>query len=189
MNQLETVEVVENRVTTVTQQANSLQVIDDSSFAYAGELLKAIKGTIKQVEGYWEEPKKNAYKSYKTIMDKISEMTDPLKQVEKVLKGSMSDYLRIKDDERKKVEQETLANYGVEVILKTDAPKVDGVSAVTDYEITVEDISKVPTMFNGIQILEPDIAAIKKLAKLMKGNIVIPGIRISETKTIRSSSK
>jgi hypothetical protein len=189
MNQVETVEVVENSVTTVTQQATSLQVIDNVSYQVAGELLKAIKGTIKQVEGYWAEPKKSAYEAHQSIIKKEKQMTESLKESESKLKSGMSDYLRIKEDERKKLEQQALENYGVEVVLKTNTPTVEGISAITDYEITVEDISKVPTIFNGVQIVEIDTGAIKRLAKLMKGKIIIPGIKISETKTIRSNSK
>lgn len=180
---------IENKVALVVRQATSLQVVDDSSYTEAGELLKAIKGAQDQIKNYWEEPKKRAYEAYKTIMDKINEMKKPLESAEKVLKAGIGAYMLIKEDERKKLETQAKEQYGVEVVLQTNAPKVDGISAVTDYKVHIIDISKVPVIFNGIQICQVDISAVKRLAKMMNGNLVIPGLRIEETKVIRSKAK
>lgn len=192
-NNIEIVEKEEkpivDKVQKIVLKATSLQVIDDESYNVAGELLKAVKGGIKQIEEYWEEPKSQAYAAYKTILTKINEMKKPLESAEKVLKAQIGAYLQIKDDERRKLEQQAKEQYGVEVILDTNAPKVEGISAVTDYEITVLDISKVPTIFNGVPIIQVDISAVKKLAKLMKGKLEIPGLKIEETKQIRSKAK
>lgn len=180
---------IENKVALVVRQATSLQVVDDSSYTEAGELLKAIKGAQVQIKNYWEEPKKRAYEAYKSIMDKINEMKKPLESAEKVLKAGIGAYMLIKEDERKKLETQAKEQYGVEVVLQTNAPKVDGISVVTDYEVHITDISKVPVIFNGIQICQVDISAVKRLAKMMNGNLVIPGLRIEETKVIRSKAK
>lgn len=66
------------RIFEVEEQAKLIKVIDNESFSFANNFLKQIKSTIKQIDLYWEEPKKNAYAAYKAINDKISEMKKPL---------------------------------------------------------------------------------------------------------------
>ncbi len=71
------------------------------------------------------------------------------------------------------------------IVVESAAKKVDGVSYVTDYEIVVKDTTKVPTDINGVCIRPVDVAAIKKLVKLTKGNVKIDGIEIREVKNVR----
>ena len=180
---------IEDALTVVVRDATSLQVVDDASYLKAGELLQSIKGSLKQVDAYWETPKKQAYASYKTILGKLKEMKSPLESAEKVLKAGIGAYMMIKEDERKKLEAEAKEQYGVDLVLDTNTPKIDGVSTTTAFEVDVVDISQVPVIFNGVQICIVDVAQVKQLAKMMKGNLTIPGIKISETKIVRSSCK
>ena len=101
------------RIFEVEEQAKLIKVIDNESFSFANNFLKQIKSTIKQIDLYWEEPKKNAYAAYKAINDKISEMKKPLTNAEKLIKNELSDYVRIQEDEKRKVEELAKTNYGV----------------------------------------------------------------------------
>ena len=172
------------RIFEVEEQAKLIKVIDNESFSFANNFLKQIKSTIKQIDLYWEEPKRNAYAAYKAINDKISEMKKALTNAEKLIKNELSDYVRIQEDEKRKVEELAKTNYGVNLVVDADIPKEKGTSFKTDYIIHVEDISKIPAIFNGIQILSVNEQAIKQLAKLSKGKIEIPGIKIEETKIV-----
>jgi hypothetical protein len=47
--------------------------------------------------------------------------------------------------------------------------------------VVVEDAGKVPCEINGIIIRPVDEAAIKRLAQMSKGAVVIPGVKIMST--------
>lgn len=91
-------------VSIVEQMADNLTVVDDPSYAKAGELVKQVKLASKRVEEYWEPLRKSTYDAYKEVNAHKSEMADPLKKAEKVIKGKMSDYMM--ELERKRREEE-----------------------------------------------------------------------------------
>lgn len=62
-------------------------------------------------------------------------------------------------------------------------PKVKGISTITEYEIIVEDIDKVPDMFI---IKTVDEKALKALAKTKAGNLKVEGIKFVEKQRIVS---
>ena len=64
------------------------------------------------------------------------------------------------------------------------APTVKGVSTTKDYEIVSVDSSKVPIVFNGVEIRPVDMSAVKKLIKNSKGTIEIEGIEYREVNKV-----
>ena len=64
------------------------------------------------------------------------------------------------------------------------APTVKGVSTTKDYEIVSVDSSKVPIVFNGVEIRPVDMSAVKKLIKDSKGTIEIEGIEYREVNKV-----
>lgn len=73
----------------------------------------------------------------------------------------------------------------VKTVVTPTIQKQEGISYMTDYVIEVVDATKVPTYINGMEIRPIDTQAIKKLAKLSKGQLQIDGIKISETKVMK----
>lgn len=76
----------------------------------------------------------------------------------------------------------------VKTVINPTIQKQEGISYMTDYEITVTDSKKVPAYINGIEIRPVDTQAIKRLVKMCKGNIQIEGIQISEKKVMKVRS-
>jgi hypothetical protein len=111
-------------------------------------------------------------------------MSDPLKNLEKVLKSKISDYLLIMEDEKNKKEEELKRITGFDVVLDVEGSKAKGLSSIDNYIITVIDESLVPNSLNGVVLRKVDENAVKQLVKLAKGNIEIPGIKIEKTKVI-----
>lgn len=70
----------------------------------------------------------------------------------------------------------------VKTVVNPTIQKQDGISYMTDYEISVKDSTKVPAYINGTEIRPVDTQAIKRLVKMCKGNIQIEGIEIKEKK-------
>lgn len=69
------------------------------------------------------------------------------------------------------------ANYSAPAISK---PKVSGVSAFKDWEITGIDPKTVPLVFSGVELRPVDQAAVMRLIRASKGKIEIPGISYRE---------
>lgn len=69
------------------------------------------------------------------------------------------------------------ANYSAPAISK---PKVSGVSASKDWEITGIDPKTVPLVFSGVELRPVDQAAVMRLIRASKGKIEIPGISYRE---------
>lgn len=63
------------------------------------------------------------------------------------------------------------------------APKAEGVSMRTEYQISITDEKAVPSYVGGICIRPVDIGTIKKMAVTAKGSLDIPGILVTETKS------
>lgn len=68
------------------------------------------------------------------------------------------------------------------ISVSVSTPSVKGVSKREDYEVIVEDPEKVPISILGAVIRPVDLAAVKRLVKATKGDILIPGIRVIKTK-------
>lgn len=63
-------------------------------------------------------------------------------------------------------------------------PKADGISTSKSWEIVSIDERLVPVTLNGVVLRKVDESAIKRLIKLTKGQIVIPGVTFKETESI-----
>ena len=79
-------------ITDVESAAASVIIVDDVSYATAGEITKQIKRAQKNVKDYFKPLHDTAYEAYKAVNDKQKEMLDPLTNAEKILKGKMTDY-------------------------------------------------------------------------------------------------
>lgn len=175
---------LDDRIQKVKEQVNQIVVNDAETMQYATSFTKEIKDTIKSVEEYWKEPKQNANKAWKDICAREKEMAEPLKLLEKELKGKISDYLLIMEDEKRKKEEELKQITGFDVVLDVEGGKTKGLSSTDNYIITITDETLVPTSLNGIVLRKVDESAIKQLVKLAKGNIDIPGVKIERTKSV-----
>lgn len=90
-----------------------------------------------------------------------------------------------KDIEAQMQEEMAYAIDEVKTVVQPTIQKQEGISYMTDYQVFITDANKVPTYVNGIEIRPIDLQAIKKLAKMCKGNLQIEGIEIKETKVMK----
>ena len=70
------------------------------------------------------------------------------------------------------------------ITVKTEKPKAQGVSAMTDYEITAIVADAVPISINGTVLRPVDESAVLKLIRQSKGTVEIPGITFKEVKKV-----
>lgn len=70
-------------------------------------------------------------------------------------------------------------------VLQVASPKMEGISYQSDWEVEVINDAAVPVSLSGMMLRPVDLATVKRLAKTFKGQISIPGIKITETKNMR----
>lgn len=90
--------------TSIEAQAASLTITNDADYTAAAEMLKSIKGLLKRIGEYWDEPISAAYQAHKMLTAKRKQMEDGPKKGETILKKKMADYQR--EQERKRREEE-----------------------------------------------------------------------------------
>lgn len=78
--------------------------------------------------------------------------------------------------------EEALVMAEAPVAIAEAAPKVKGVSTRTDWEIESIDDALVPVSLQGVVIRPVDRTAIMRLVRASKGQISIPGVKITEVK-------
>lgn len=147
------------------------------------EPLELAENEIKQkMSNYIMEQEKKAKKEQEALRKAQEE--EALKQLAEAEK------LKAEGNEVEAQIQEEMA-YAldeVKTVINPTIQKQEGISYMTDYEITVTDSIKVPAYINGIEIRPVDTQAIKKLVKMCKGNIQIEGIQITEKKVMKVRS-
>lgn len=79
------------------------------------------------------------------------------------------------------VEAEMYDSYSETVTVKPTAPTVRGVSSRKTWDIKSIDPSKVPVMFNGVELRPVDEKAVLRLIRASKGQIAIPGVEVKES--------
>lgn len=189
---------------TLMDQAKAVVVRDDASYEAAGAILVAVKEGIKDVKKYWEDPIKKQQAALDVLKDRKNLMLDPLIQTEVQLKIMIGDY-RIKADkeraERERVarkaledkaraEQQALAkemeSFGnveaaakvavapvvVPPVILQGAPKMDGVQFRDNWKAEVMDPMAIPREY-----LIPDEKKLSAVAKALKGDAKVPGVR------------
>ena len=63
------------------------------------------------------------------------------------------------------------------IALERNAPKANGISTTTDWQIIGIDAAQVPVDINGCVIRPVDEAAVMRLIRASKGKVIIPGIK------------
>ena len=63
------------------------------------------------------------------------------------------------------------------IALERNAPKANGISTTTDWQIVSVDAAQVPVDINGCVIRPVDEAAVLRLIRASKGKVIIPGIK------------
>lgn len=78
-------------------------------------------------------------------------------------------------------EENAVAMSQIDIKVDSKVEKVAGLSFRKDYEIIVEDATKVPAYINGTEIRKIDLAQIKRFVKMTNNGVQIPGIKVNET--------
>lgn len=191
--------------------AQALVIKDDSGYQEAGRVLVSIKDAAKAVTAFWDDPIKKARAAWTALTERRGAMLKPLEEAEKYLKGAMTDFhakaeaaraaeeaaMRAHFESEKKAEQEALAAENELLGNQDEAAKIrqapvvappvslpavkapDRVSYREDWKAEVVDMALVPREF-----LLVDTAKLAKLARAMKADANVPGVRFYAEKIV-----
>ena len=179
---------MERELELIVSKSNEIKIVNQETLNQAGEYLKQIKEAKKVIDDYWDEEISRAYKTHKGLIAKKKELIKPYDEAEKDIKNKMSDYI-ISQEKAKEELESTTNEYGIEVNLPKNVDKIDGISYTDSYTIDKIDLKLLPKELNGVILIKPDESAIKKLIKLTKGKIEIPGVKFTHSKTIKATRK
>lgn len=181
-------------------KARDFAVTTEAEFQKAGEVLQAIKSYTKEIEAKRDEIVKPMNAALKAVRALFKAPLLALAEAEQALKNAITPYYTQKLKEQARLVEKAAAKQektaerleqkgrtAEAVAVRETAPDVEtvvptagGVSFRKTFEFTVYDESKIPEKY-WIKTL--DAAAIRKDIVQADGDISIPGITITETKT------
>lgn len=88
------------------REARGLSIENQQDYEAAGRFLVEIKARAKQVKDYWAQPKDAAKNAHQAIVDREKAMLAPLREAERVVKGSMVKYQEAVELARRQAEEE-----------------------------------------------------------------------------------
>lgn len=111
----------------IEQRAAGMEVVNEASFAVAGELAKQVKGMQKKVKEYWEPLRVSAKRAYDNVLAKKKQMMDPLEGAEAILKRKMGDFTREQQRKARELEEQLRREAQAEMERKlTEAAAAEG---------------------------------------------------------------
>lgn len=88
------------------QTAKELTITTQDDYEKAGKYLVGIKTRTKQIQDYWKGPKEAANAAHKAVVEREKQMLAPLKEAEKIIKGTMLNYQAAVEKARREAEAE-----------------------------------------------------------------------------------
>ena len=153
MNQETEIETV---TTELVQKSNVLAIANRKEYDYAAGLLLNIKNLQYRISKTFDPIIKKAHETHKESLLQKNSLVKPLQEAEAFIKKTMLGYLST-----------------LQLEVKDDAPKVDGISIRSAYSFEIVDESKLPREF-----LMPDEHKLRKIVQAMGDTIKIEGVRI-----------
>ncbi len=93
------------QVTDIEFQAESFIIETEADYTAAGEFGRLLKQKTAEVTVFFKPMKDSAHQAHKAICDREKAMLTPLKNAEKVIKKTMSDYLMEQERKRREAEE------------------------------------------------------------------------------------
>lgn len=159
---------------------SAYKAVTDHKKAMIDPLKKAETILKKKISAYTMEQERKRREEEERIRELArQEMERKLKEAEKAEEAGDKAAVEFAMSEA-----EVMDNMAATVSIKSEAPKVSGISRTKTWEIKRIDLKKLPDEFAGVLIRPADEKAIMNLIKATKGQISIPGVEYEETVSI-----
>jgi len=202
-------EIMESNVKPVVRNAELLVVENDAGLMVANKWLDEIKKAKKVIKDSLGSIVKKAHEAHKEAKRVENEVMTPLKDAESLIKSKMGVYWqeqeRKAEAERKRLadiaeaemkaaeelaaespEQEddlfadVAIKHSMDMAMVQDTPKLAGTSFIEKWSADVIDFKLLPDMYKVA-----NESKLNQIARATKGEIAIPGVKFSSTKTVR----
>ena len=160
--------------------AGEVEVIDEDSYTYAGEVIKNLKAYVKAVKIVFDPLAQKAHETHQAICDQRSEWVTPATNIEHGLKLMCGRWKREQErkqeSERKKLQKAAekatpKGEHVAPVVLAPAAPKIKGISYRVVWGYRITNIKRVPRQY----LIEND-KMLKGLAQSAGSTLKIPGV-------------
>lgn len=183
---------LQKSITSLVKEISTRKIITAKDYIFAAEWLKKNKTTQNMVKDAFKDDLASAKAKVEKIKKQIDTYLDPLSKTEVLVKKQMIAYndaleeekrkkaLKLEAAEDKGLTDRTIQKYERDLESTPDsAPSASGISYRELWSFEVEDFSQVPREY-----LTPDTDKLGKLARALKDEACVPGIRFFSTKTI-----
>jgi len=97
---------LETEVLTVPEKARALKIVDNDTYALAGNMLVQIKGLRKQINASFDPIINKAYQAHREAVAQKKKVDAPLVEAEGIIKPALRDYDTKQEQIRRQAEQE-----------------------------------------------------------------------------------
>lgn len=128
------------QVSDIEFQAESFIIETEADYTAAGEFGRLLKQKTAEVTVFFKPMKDSAHQAHKAVCDREKAMLNPLKNAEKIIKKTMSDYLM--EQERKRQEAEKAIRQAAEAEMQrklAEAAKLESTGEQEKAEEAFED--------------------------------------------------
>ena len=164
----------------IKKEIQSTEIQSTEQYQLAASVAKDLKGRLDALE-----ERRTAIT--KPMNDALKSVNDLFRAPRQYLEGALGDLrqkltqfqLREQEKERAALKAAIQTNNSHELVALAirSAPVAEGVSFRDDYEVAVEDLAAVPREWFNL-----DLARVKAAVKASKGQLQIPGIKVTKTK-------
>ncbi|MBL7685943.1 MAG: hypothetical protein JNK65_07925 [Deltaproteobacteria bacterium] len=153
---------IEKLVVAVPDQARSILVTDDKSYAAAGEILLKIKDFQKEIDSSYDPIITRAYDLHKESIAQKKRVEAPLLEAEAILKPKMSEYIKE----------------------APEPPKVSGITSKKTWKFKITNQELIPREY-----LIPDEKTLGQIARTLCENATVPGVEFYFDLTISAGRR
>ena len=188
MTKKDTAVAVRIEVDQIIEAMRSLSIKDNDDYQEASRFLVRVKTTQKQVDEYFARDIERAKVAYEGVKGEKQKLVLPLQKAERAVKQVISEYMlkARQEAERQAVRDAKKAAKDDSFVVVAPADpviKAEGVTGVDHWGFEVTDESLIPREY-----LVPDLKKIGGVVRAMKGQVQIPGIKITHDVVVRAGT-
>ena len=157
---------VKQEALSIEEQAEAVQITNNTEFESAATMLKQIKSAKKQVDDYWAEPIQKAFEAHRALTAKRKAMTDLCDNAERTLKSKMLTYQRQLEAQRRAAEQEARKAQQAEADkLLEQAAQAEEQGDVIAASMAMAQADMVSQITTKVEVAKPKVAGVSTCSK------------------------
>lgn len=162
-------EEIEVQSMTLYEQALTIKVVDQPTFAAAGEFGKSLKELEKKIVDFFAPLKKAAHEAHKAITKKEADDLSPVREAMDTVRKTMNDFLQ--EQERIRREEERKARLAAEEAARKEQERLLAQAAKAEEKGKAEKAEELLEQAENVYVAPVTIAPKVETAKFDGGNV------------------